>query len=308
MQIEDAEITQEETRLEESEVTGVEAAEVVETEETNDKPDRIPLRALEAERKQKQKAKAEADELRAANEALKQERDLALLGLNEKKEEPLGEIPNPDDFLDSADYARELQVWLTKRDDLREQKSKDEFVGMIQENQQRQALTLQQQELLQKREEERGEFLDQAESLNAPDFYDADKYLQGAIRPDIYDTIVGHFGTDAPVLAYHLGSDPEKVQELIKNYDAHIEYYDSKPVETKAVAVTLRNLGGVLETLKQNQGGKTELPDPDPPIDGGAGGLSTFNVQLEKKRKQKMDGKLTQNQLMDWIRENRPAA
>ena len=135
-------------------------------------------------------------------------------------------------------------------------------------------------------------YLDRAEKLNAPDFIEAEDKMLTVWSKGFLDHVIAHIPNSEQVI-YTLSQDLGKAGEL-------------------ADAVDKNMLSGGTELVKYaaqlGKPNKEVLPEPDEPITGGAGGVFDIESKIEKLREKKLAKKITQNELLDQIRELRRRA
>jgi hypothetical protein len=131
---------------------------------------------------------------------------------------------------------------------------------------------------------------ERADKLGAADFLDredkAKQYLGG-----FYDFVIDVYPEMSEQIIYDLGGDKDKCIELLQAASQH-------------AGTGARKLNDYVVELKTkfNQSSAELLPEPDEPIQGGAGGVHSKEALIEKSRKDKMSGKITMEQHMDNMR------
>jgi hypothetical protein len=268
--------------------------------EDGGKPDQVPLAVLDKQREEKRKAQQEAADLRNQVEALQREKDLMSLAIptqEAQKEEPV--IPNPDDYVDQAEYAKDLQTFLSNRDKTQLEVYREEAKKLLDQDRKEQAKTLEQREYESKYENDRKAMLEKADSLNAPDFLEAERNLynsedesKGVWTKGFYHYVMSGFDNSEQII-YALGNDPEKALELAQGID-------QDPFRGGQAFINFA------QQLAEKNPSDKPLPEPDEPITGSAGGVSQYESQLAKKREEMRTGKITTNQFFEWKRANQP--
>lgn len=273
---------------------------VEEVVEESTKPETVPLSALDEQRRKKREAEERAEEAERRYQALQQERDLLLLGAGGKQEEDEElPMPHPDDFIDTAEWTQKMKEWneANKQRLLKETEKKS--LELLEQREQERLKTEQQREYEARRESVRKDYLTRAERLNADDFLDVDERLRQQLSPELYEAVIGTELENSEAVAYQLGSnDAALARELA-------EEFDSAPNKFQA---GIRLAKRLLDLSQKSTGAKREIPEPDEPIRGGAGRVSSYEAELDALREKVTAGKMKMEELVKWKKENRDRA
>ena len=268
------------------EVSEVESA-AVETQPTPPEEQKVPLKELA---KQREKKRAEAERADRA------ERELQALKLQMQQQAAPKEVseeaevlpPHPDDFIEHDEWIAANKKFLDHN------KTK-----ILKEAEQLAAQTVQNHQLTQQQQAEqlaaqqaaqaaRDAYLDRAEKLNAPDFLEAEEKLLTKWSPEFMNMVISGVPNSEQVI-YQLGNDLEKAEEIARKID---ENGFSGGYELLQYAAQL----GQRTTA-------VDLPEPDEPITGGAGGVQDVEAKIARLREKKLKGEMSQTELLAQIRE-----
>lgn len=285
--VENAENLQEaegEARPQDSEIVepvqAEEATQETQPTEAGEKPEgeqRVPLKQLVKERKKKREAQSETERLKQELQAKEQELNLFKLATpkESEQEEEVLVAPNPNDFLDDDEWSQANHAYQTKLQEKVRKESHSEVQKLLQQREQ-EAQTIAQQEEQQKAQEQAYEnFLDEADKLGVDNFLELEEKIKGQIwSPQFYDQVISHV-PNAALLIADLGNNPDKALEL------------AQAVDNKGMSgmIELYEYAKSINPIKSN--GET-LPEPDEPIEGGAGGSALANLdgELDRSRAQ----------------------
>jgi hypothetical protein len=276
-EVEELQPTQE-VALVESEVEA-EGTQPTETQE----PIHIPLRVKTELKKRAQDAEKERDTLKRQLAAMEQERNLASLAIQKDVPVVADEVeliaPHPNDYFTDEEW---LEAQKKHSKQITERLHADTARLVQEQLQAREQAKLQTQSQTQAQEaadKARGEYLDRADKLNAPDFLDAEEKVLEAWSPGFLDHVIQHI-PNAEKVIYTLSQDLGKARELAEMVDANML---SGGTELLKYAAQLGN-------SKQD-----DLPEPDTPITGGAGGVINVDSAVDKYREQARKGEISWN-------------
>ena len=201
--------------------------------------------------------------------------------------------PHPDDYFDDMDgwiKANREHSDASKAQtlaELREVTAKEQ-----QQREQREQGQAQLASQQQRSAELDSKLFEEAEKLNAPDFMDAYDAVTSKLDRWFIDEVLDTFPNSADIV-YALGNDEAKFDELIGIYNTS---------NFKGMA-ELNKFSTQLMSNKKTTGGN--LPEPDEPIKGGAGGIQDVEARIVKLRAKKLAGEIDQTTLLNEMRKLR---
>jgi len=256
--------------------------------ETSSKPSSVPIARFLEERDKTKQQKKELDELKREKDALKQEKDLALMAISAPPEAELEDLipPNPDDYFGDHDgYVAAFK----KYNEANTARLTQNMQSIVQESisaQEQAKLEQQQQaELTAKHQEKLSAHYARADSLKAEDYVESEDRAKQWLGSGLFDAVVSAFDNSEQIV-YALGNNKEKTLELL-NAVKDDPLYGYKELIAYA---------GQLDPIKPS--GEL-LPEPDSPIEGGAGGVvGGADAAIEKSRDKYLTGKISLQQHM----------
>ncbi len=261
-------------------VQAEEATQETQPTEAGEKPEgeqRVPLKQLVKERRKKQEAQSETERLKQELQAKEQELNLFKLATPKESEqaEEVLVAPNPNDFLDDSEWHEANQTYQTKLQERVRKESHSEVQKLLQQREQEAQTIAQQQEQQKAQEQAYENFLDEADKLGVDNFLELEEKIKGQVwSPQFYDQVISNV-PNAALLIADLGNNTDKALEL------------AQAVDNKGMKgmIELYEYAKSINPIKQSG---ESLPEPDEPIEGGAGGsaLANYENELDRSRNQ----------------------
>ena len=253
---------------------------------------KVPLHVVAEQRKKKRAETERADAAERKLAAYELQAEQAKLAVPAPPVQDLTP-PHPDDYFDDMDgwiKANREHSDASKAQtlaELRETTAKEQ-----QQREQREQGQAQLASQQQRSAELDSKLFEEAEKLNAPDFMDAYDAVTSKLDRWFIDEVLDTFPNSADIV-YALGNDEAKFDELIGIYNTS---------NFKGMA-ELNKFSTQLMSNKKTTGGN--LPEPDEPIKGGAGGIQDVEARIVKLRAKKLAGEIDQTTLLNEMRKLR---
>lgn len=257
---------------------------------TTEEPQKVPLKELVKQRKKTQAERTRVEQLEQKLNALEKEKQLYEIVGESQPQAQEAELlpPNPNDFIDDDEWIeanRKYNQENTKRLRAEAEKAAQEAFKKQQEGQQQAKLMQEQQAALESSYEA---YYDKADELGVDDFLEKEEVVRKQWSPWFFDKVISTVPNPHQVIV-ELSKDPQKAFDIAAGFD-------KDPFKG---GLELLNYANSINPINQTG---DPLPEPDEPLQGGAGGVSldSYESELEKSFNLMRERKRTMNEHLSF--------
>jgi len=258
-----------------------------------EKPTSVPIGTMVAEKKKRQEAEKRTADLERQVAGLTNERDLAKMVLPEVVEDEALVLPNPDDYIDNDEWVKATEEYNQKYTERLQKQTQDAINQAMAQNAKQAEVSIAQEQQQAAYVEAETAHHARADALGAEDFIEREERLKDWIGDELYSRVIKNYPNSEQVV-YVLGSEDgeSKVLELLKEFE----------IDPWGGVTKLNAFAGQLDPIKKSG---EELPEPDEPIKGGAGGVvpqGAIDKKIAESREQRRLGKKSMTEHLTYVR------